>query len=387
MTDGEATSLNGWSDGDDACVGENAVSILEKHPLGQRGRRAVSCSPTKRGNLPGNNNPHRPPVSWSLSPSRSPEDLISPSVLVSRSSSLPRRNNVNIEKSIASVTAVASRDGASSLPENRESLKSPRESRGSGVPGRNYPVTLTPSGSSGGDGGRGVIFDASSDSDDYDPAPSPSSTRSQLSLKNAQHKKQPLLLPRGHFRQQHQRQQRVRPVPHGLATAAATAAARAVQRNGTMATAAGAGDAGDTAPESHGSASKADAIAAAALGSDRAIGASALHDALQGLRAERDSLASACKRLEAEREAAARQLSDGTKRAMELQLSREALETERDVLSARCAELKAQQDACTKGECARVIAAEGRAAAALEARSVEVNEARKGSAQLVSVCL
>lgn len=378
-TDGEAASLHGWSDGDDACAGENAVSILEKHSLGQRGRRAVSCSPTKRGILPGKN---RPPVSWSLSPSRNPEDLISPSVLVSRSSSLPRRNNVDKGKSTASVTAVASRGGASRLPEDHESLTLPRESSGSVVPGRSYPATLTPSGSSGGGGS-----DASSDSDDYAPAPSPSSARSQLRLTNAQHKKQPLLLPRGHFRQQHQRQQRIRPVPHGLATAAATAAARAAQRDGTTVTAAGASDAGDAAPEPHRSASKAGAIAAAPLGSDRAVGASALHDALQGLRVERDSLASACKRLEAEREAAARQLSDGTKRAMELHLSRETLETERDVLAARCAELEAQQEACAERECAREIAAEEHAAAALEARSVEVNEARKESAKLVRVRL
>lgn len=394
VTDGETASRHGWKDADTDVSGEN-IHILQKHPTSFRlhQRRSVSCSPTKRDNA---NNDRRPAVSLSLSPPRSLENLISPSVSLARNASLSRRNSAAAGKPTSTFAPSASK-----LPPNTESLISPHESKCFAA-ARANGGTSDGAGDGGGEGTTrkrsntdgshqlgSVISELSSsllssDSDHNDPAPSPSSMRGDGRIKKTtpclSQQKQPLLLPRGHFRQQ--QQQRVRPVPHGLAAAAATAAARAAQRRGTT-TPPPTAAAADSDSAMH--MSKANAVAAAALGAERAAGARAMHGALDRLRAERESLADACKRLEAEREVAASDLRKGAERARELQQAREALSREKEVLSARCAELEAEKEGCVKGKCSGVAVAEGRSAAVLQARAVELEEVRKETAQLVCI--
>lgn len=193
------------------------------------------------------------------------------------------------------------------------------------------------------------------------------------------HKKQPLVLQRAQW-QHHQQQQRVvRPAPRGLAAAAATAAARTAGRHSLAAlpsAAAAAGAAGDAISPVRTPEADDDAVAAAALGADRAAGARAMRGALEGLRTERDSLANMCGRLEADREAAMVQLREGADRVKELMSARETLEREKAVLEERCAGFeKEEEEAREKGK-----------ANALEVRVSVLEKERDETANLVRAC-
>lgn len=146
-------------------------------------------------------------------------------------------------------------------------------------------------------------------------------------------------------------------------------------------------------------AASADAVAAAALGTDRAAGALAMRSALEGLRSERDALANACGRLEADREAAAVQLREGAERLKELRRARETLEREKGALRERCADLEESAEACRKGECgavgsgaagkveveqaAQAVAAAENSARELVGRVEALEKEREGTAGLV----
>lgn len=309
----------------------------------------------------------RPFVSLSLSPSRIPQNteaLISPSVSLAR-------NRVPAHRKGASVA------GASTLPAAYEVDEAPNQS-GVAVPTSGADGSARSRTDTGDSAVSGSPSPADSDNDDA-PAPSPSSTRA--GVRRSQNNKQPLTLQRAHFRQQ--QRLRVRPVPRGLAIAAATAAARAAERDGPAAVASGGAGSGcnDSATTTT-PLLRAGAVAAAALGADRAAGASAMRGALDGLRGERDSLADACQRIEAEREAAVAQLKEGAERVRQLERAKEELERERGVLSARCAELETRTEVCGEGECPGAVAAEGRARE-LEMRAAELDEARDETVQLV----
>ena len=217
---------------------------------------------------------------------------------------------------------------------------------------------------------------------------SPSPERSTPVAKFGKHhqqykKKQPLLL------QRRSSLSGARPAPRGLAAAAAAANARAsLGGAGTVPGAAGAVGAGD--PEGD-----ADAVAAAALGADRAAGARAMRSALEGLRGERDSLANACGRLEADREAASVQLREGGEVVRKLTEAKETLEADKRALEEKCAALKEEVEAWGRGERAegggagRTQEQSGQAASerasALQTRVAELEKERGETAELVRI--
>lgn len=214
---------------------------------------------------------------------------------------------------------------------------------------------------------------------------SPSPERSTPAAKFGKHhqqykKKQPLLL------QRRSSLSGARPAPRGLAAAAAAANARASL--GGAGTAAAGGD-GDSA------AADSDAVAAAALGADRAAGARAMRSALEGLRGERDSLANACGRLEADREAASVQLREGGEVVRKLTEAKETLEADKRALEEKCAALKEEVEAWGRGERAegggagRTQEQSGQAASerasALQTRVAELEKERGETAELVRI--
>lgn len=206
-------------------------------------------------------------------------------------------------------------------------------------------------------------------------------------------KKQPLLLHRGKWQQQ-TRASLSRPAPGGLAAAAAAANARASavgggivhDRRGSQAGLTGAADGG----EGEATASTADAVtpeAAAAIGADRAAaaGARAMRGALEGLRSERDSLANACGRLEADREAASVQLREGGELVKRLTEARETLEADKRALAERCEALQGEVDAYARRKREEETAREA-AESGLRARVVELEKNLEENAELVGCC-
>ncbi|CAM9745274.1 unnamed protein product, partial [Laminaria digitata] len=319
-----------------------------------------------------------------------PEALISPSVSKLRVPLLARRNSSNQATADDcfgahdnDIRALARRRATSgSAPVKRNTSVGPDDG-GSGalLPRKSCaPVEVLALKSTSVSSGR-------SSSSSLSPERSPPHSSSAGGKKGKKlAKRQPLLLQRAQWQQQHQHQQHQQ-LQHqqqqGLAKAAAMAAARTAGfQSRTAALAGGVGN-DDLA-------ASADAVAAAALGADRAAGALAMRTALEGLRSERDALANACGRLEADREAAAVQLREGAERLKELRRARETLEMEKGVLRERCAGLEEGAEACRKGECGagagtvEVVEAAGESARELVGRVELLEKEREETAGLVA---
>lgn len=209
-------------------------------------------------------------------------------------------------------------------------------------------------------------------------------------------KKQPLLLHRAKWQQQN-RASLSRPAPGGLAAAAAAANARASvaagggvvsDRHGSQTGLTGAASGGEgEATAATADVATPDATVAVDVDRAAAAGARAMRGALEGLRSERDSLANACGRLEADREAASVQLREGGELVKRLTEARETLEADKRALAERCAALQGEVDAYTsrkeeeEEETAREDAESG-----LRARVVELEKNLERNEELVGCC-
>lgn len=199
-------------------------------------------------------------------------------------------------------------------------------------------------------------------------------------------KKKPLLLQRSRWQQQQQQQGRrgseSRPVPSGLASAAAAAAARTAGVGGSnRRQSMGVGAASDSGDESE----TAGAVAAAAVGADRA-GARAMRVALEELRAERDSLANACGRLEADREAASVQLREGGEVVKKLRQAQEVLEADKGALQEKLTALEEGAEKLVEDRVGGVVQEKAEAeerAVELRNRVAELEKEREETAELV----
>ena len=317
-----------------------------------------------------------------------PEALVSPSVLLSRTPTKNRRQSMLPASgrgfSEAAVAAAAAR--RSSMAVGGASASA------AGAAGA---AAAAAAGMGGIDeAGSPLSFSSGRSSDSPSPERStPSAARFAKQHPQQQYKKkQPLLLHRAKWQQQAQRAG-ARPAPSRLAAAAAAARASVGGAAGAAATGPAAspgedGEDGDAAAAAAAATDSptADAVAAAALGADRAAGARAMRGALEELRGERDSLANACGRLEADREAASVQLREGGELVRKLTEARETLEADKSALEERCAALRAEVEACGKGECAAAKEAggEGGARDVLRARFAELEKERDETAELVS---